>query len=393
METRALFLTPEAPYPATGGGALRSASLVEYFGRRYALDVIVFREPGAPDPASYIPRHLVRDVLVLDLPWHSRRPAARLGRNLRRLVRGVPPLNDRFAGFGSAVADYLRGRRYRLSVIEHFWCAPYWERVAPSSETVVLDLHNVESVLMARYAAAESWPTAQIFRRFQRSALALERRWLPCFDLLLAASDRDAETLRGISPQSRVHVYPNALPLVAEPAVREEHVLAFSGNFDYRPNADAVRHFYRRMWPLLRREWPDLVWRLIGKHPETVKRYLGSDPGVQVLGPPDDAVAALAAAKVVVVPLRAASGTRVKILEAWAAGRPVVSTTVGAEGLPAKDGEHLLLANTPPQFVRAVSVLLESADMRRRLGSAGRLLYERGFTWEAAWSRLAETIL
>jgi polysaccharide biosynthesis protein PslH len=132
-----------------------------------------------------------------------------------------------------------------------------------------------------------------------------------------------------------------------------------------------------------------LVWRLIGKNPEAVSRHVRGDPRIQVVGPVDSAVEALAAVQVAVVPLRSGSGTRVKILEAWAASRPVVSTTLGAEGLPARDGENLILADEPGQFAAAVSALLESAALRKRLGSAGRHLYEREFTWDAAWLELA----
>ena len=394
METasipRALFLTPEAPYPVSGGGALRSASLLEYLGSRYAVDVIVFREPGAADPAGSIPGRLIREVRVLDLPHHSRAPLARVARNAGRLLRGTPPLNDRFSGFSAGMSDFLHGRRYDLAVIEHFWCAPYWEQIAPHAGTVVLDMHNLESVLMARSAETVSWPAACAFRRFAEASLELERQWLPRFSLLLAASNEDAERLRGIAPQSRTHVYPNAIPLVPEPAVPEEHVIAFSGNLEYDPNTDAVRYFRSRIWPLLRRRWPGLVWRLIGRNPEAIRRYIRGDPRIQVSGPLEDAVEALAAAQVAVVPLRAGSGTRVKILEAWAAGRPVVSTTLGAEGLSARDGEHLLLADTPEHFAEAVSSLLESVELRNSLGRAGRRLYEKEFTWESAWSKLAQ---
>jgi glycosyltransferase involved in cell wall biosynthesis len=185
-------------------------------------------------------------------------------------------------------------------------------------------------------------------------------------------------------------VYPNALPLVAEAEVREEHVIAFSGNLEYDPNVDAVRYFRGRIWPQLRSRWPKLVWRLIGKNPRAVARFLRGDSRIQLTGPVENAVGALAAAQVAIVPLRAGSGTRVKILEAWAASRPVVSTTLGAEGLQSTDGEHLILAEGPEEFAAAVTRLLESEELRKRLGRAGRRLYERNFTWEAAWSRLAE---
>jgi glycosyltransferase involved in cell wall biosynthesis len=108
------------------------------------------------------------------------------------------------------------------------------------------------------------------------------------------------------------------------------------------------------------------------------------------VGPVDDAIPLLAAAKVCVVPLLSGSGTRFKILEAWAAGRAVVSTTLGAEGLGARDGEHLLLADDPDAFAQAVLRLWNDPALRSRLGDAGRALYDQRFTWPAAWRRLDE---
>jgi glycosyltransferase involved in cell wall biosynthesis len=385
-----LFLAPEAPYPAAGGGALRSASFVQYLAGRYRLDLIVFREPGSPDPASLVPRGLFGDVLVLDLARHSRTKLARLARNLDRARRGAPPLADRFSGFGPSIAAFVRDKHYQLAVIEHLWCAPYWEQIAPRSETVALDAHNVESVLMERCAALESWLMRLLLRRFREAWLSLERRWLPRFDLILAASAPDAVALADLAPTTRICVYPNSLALAPQPEVEEQQAIVFTGNFEYPPNRDAVQYFHGRIWPLLRKRHPDLVWRLAGSNAEAVAGFLRHDPRIQILGPVEDAVVELARARVAIVPLRAGSGTRFKILEAWAAGRAVVSTMIGAEGLGAVDGEHLLLADTPERFADAVSALLESADLRRRVGNAGRCLYEERFTWESAWASLIE---
>jgi glycosyltransferase involved in cell wall biosynthesis len=377
----ALFVAPEAPYPPQGGGALRSASLLAYLAPRYGVDGIVFREPGAPQPAAMFPEGLLREICVIDLPYHSRRIAARAARNAERLLRRVPPLMDRFAGFGRQIADFLRGRSYDIAVVEHFWCAPYWEQIGPHCRRSVLDLHNIESVLHERCGLPH--------RLFWRACRRLERRWYPHYSCLLAASEADAAVARGISPASRVIVYPNAIPGAARPEAAEEDLIVFSGNLEYHPNISAVRFFRSQVWPRLRDRWPGLIWRLIGKNPQGVERYTRGDPRIQISGPVEDAIAELARGKVAVVPLLAGSGTRFKILQAWAAGRPVVSTTLGAEGLPVRDGENILLADDPAAFAGAVSVLLECAEKRRRIGSAGRLLLERDFTWEAAWRKLS----
>jgi glycosyltransferase involved in cell wall biosynthesis len=116
---------------------------------------------------------------------------------------------------------------------------------------------------------------------------------------------------------------------------------------------------------------------------------IGNDPRIRVIGPVEDAVAAIAAARVVVVPLRFGSGTRFKILEAWAAERAVVSTTIGAEGLGARDGEQLSIADDPARFRSAVQGLLDHPERARTLAVAGRALYLERFTWPVAWRRLA----
>jgi len=384
----ALFLSPEAPYPLAGGGALRSASLLHYLARTHHVDLLVFRQPGAPHPAESLPAGLVRRVFVMDLPSNGRSLAARAIRNSVRVARRVPPLVDRFSGFGGPISQALDGRRYDLGIVEHFWCAPYWEQLSKICTRMVLDLHNVESVLHARCAEAPGAPAAFAHRVFAEASLQLERSWLPRYSQILTTSAADAAQLRVIAPNVRITVYPNAIPLAPLPPALNENALVFSGNMEYHPNISAVRFFGGQVWPRLREQWPDLVWRLVGRNPAAVARYTSGDPRIQVVGPVENAVAELARARVAVAPILAGSGTRFKILEAWAAGLPVVSTTVGAEGLPALDGHNLLLADGAAAFAEAVTRLLKCSSLRQSLGSAGRLLLEKEFTWDAAWKKL-----
>ena len=135
----------------------------------------------------------------------------------------------------------------------------------------------------------------------------------------------------------------------------------------------AVRFFFDRIWPELRARWPVLKWKIVGKHPMRDLSMVGGDPRIELTGFVEDAVGALATAKVAVVPVLAGSGTRVKILEAWAAGTAVVSTTLGAAGLGSRSGKHLLLADDPGSFAGAVSELLDFASRRAtQIGAAGR---------------------
>jgi glycosyltransferase involved in cell wall biosynthesis len=389
---RALFLSPESPYPSIGGGPLRSASLLEYLAHHFSVHAIVFRQDGDPDPARFIPAGKVEKLDVLELPRHSKSALARAARNSMRMFRNRPPLFDRFSGFHDAIGKLVAGQQYDAAVIEHFWAAPYVEQLRPHSKPVILDLHNIESLWHRSLADLEHGARALALRRFATSSVALERQWLPKFDHLLVTSAEDAAAVHEMAPAAGVTVYPNALPEIPLPLRMEREEIVFSGNLEYTPNILAVRFFHDRIWPGLRSRWPVLKWKIVGKHPEAIQAIVRDDPRIQLTGFVEDAVAALATAKVALVPVLAGSGTRVKILEAWAAGTAVVSTTLGAAGLGCRSGEHLLLVDDPGSFADAVSGLLASAAARSEIGSAGRKFFEERFTWPAAW-RTLETIL
>jgi hypothetical protein len=305
----------------------------------------VFRQPGAPDPGRQLPAGLVRRVWVVDLPAHSRSFSGPRGRNAnaggaRSAARWWT--GSRASGVRSERA--LEGRRYDIGIVEHFWCAPYagsrWPGLRPDGARSAQHRVGARPAVRGGGKRRASVGPSGICR----ASLKLERTWLPRFSEVLAASESDAERARAIAPGARVTVYPNALPRTPLPAGADEDAIVFSGNMEYHPNISAVRFFRREVWPLLRERWPGLVWRLIGKNPEAVRQVhfrRCAHPGTGAGGRCHPGTGAR---QVAVVPVLAGSGTRLKILEAWAAGLPVVSTTLGAEGLGARDGESLLLA-------------------------------------------------
>ncbi|MCU1334992.1 MAG: glycosyl transferase, group 1 [Bryobacterales bacterium] len=362
----ALFLTPEEPKIGFGGGGLRSASLLAYLQNKYTVQPVTF-----------------------SLRPHSRSVAARVWRNTIRLAQGRPPLFDRYSGYEHQLSAAIRGR-YAVGVVEHFWCASYAPVLRTCCDRLVLDLHNIESQLARTHARAARWPASWASERFAESYQRLERRWLSQYDVILAASEDDRRRIwhRDVNPDIRV--FPNALPEIPRPHVAEADAIVFSGNLEYHPNVEAVRWFRARIWPRVRERAPAIEWRLLGSNPAAVAQFTGGDTRIRVVGPVNDAVEHLAEAKVCLAPLLSGSGTRFKILEAWAAGRAVVSTTLGAEGLDARAGEHLLLADNPDDFADAVLRLWNDPALRAQLGDAGRALYEERFTWPAAWRKLEE---
>jgi glycosyltransferase involved in cell wall biosynthesis len=372
---RALFLSPEAPYPPVGGGAMRSAALLDYLSRRFAVDVVTFAD-GVPGAAK------------IELPVHSRSSAARAWRNVRRFVVGRPPLLDRYSGFERELRATV-GDRYDVAVVEHFWCAPYADVLRPIARRLILDLHNTESALARTVAACEKWPEAVLHRRFASCYERMERDWLPRFDAVLTTSEREATWVRACG--GHAVVYPNTIPLCPAPDTARENAVVFTGNLEYHPNISAVRWFAREIWPAIRARRPDVEWRVVGKNPWAVAGELRGVKGAVLVGPVEDAVRELARAKVAAVPILAGSGTRFKILEAWCAGTAVVSTSLGAEGLECADGRDLVLADRPGEFAAAVVRLLDNPDQRSRLEASGRLLLERLYTVEAGWRALDQS--
>ncbi len=386
---KALIILPEAAYPVAGGGPLRTACILEFLTTHFDLDAIHFRLSGDPDPFVHYPDGMIARRTIIDLPLHSKAFFPRLFRNLLRGLRGLPPLMDRFSGQNKPIAAFLHGQHYDLAWCEHFWTAPYAPLLRPHANRLILDLHNIESeyfrlaTLVAK--PSESW----LWRRFHQVALEAERRLIPQFDTTLTTSQTDASRIQHAQPQ-QVAVIPNTIPFQAPLPVQPAHSIAFSGNFAYAPNFEGMRWFAKFVWPRLFLTHPALSLRVIGKEAELVRPLFTSLERVDIVGPVANAVEEIAKSKIAVAPLLVGSGTRLKILEAWAAGAAVVSTPIGAEGLDAQPGVHLEIADTPQNFALHIGELLQNETKRRKIVHAARNLLEDRFTWPRAHNLLAE---
>lgn len=389
MKSPALILCPEPPYPLNGGGALRSAALLQYLAEHYTVDAIFFREFGGKDPSANVPAGLIQRSVTIDLPVHSKATVPRAARNLRRCLAGVPPLVDRFSGREHQMLSFLNGEHYELSVMEHSWCMPYLPMLRAVSKRCVLDLHNIESILHSRCAESEPSLQAAVHKHFAAASRALEQKWFPSFDLLLTTSDTDQASAFAISPRARVANYPNTIPWRDRPVATALPRLVFSANFEYHPNRTAVAWFVRNVWPTVKNHHPDLELLLTGRNEAAVRPIIEGQKSIVCTGEVDDTFPYVAASRIALAPLQSGSGTRLKILEAFAAGVPVVSTPIGAEGLPVHHGQHLLLAADAEAFATAISTLLSSHDASKSLSDAARLLFEEEFTWQAGWRVLS----
>lgn len=225
-----------------------------------------------------------------------------------------------------------------------------------------------------------------------------ERQQARSFDMSITVSEDDARALREIAPRAKTVVVPNGVDTNyfdnATPDGEEPQSLVFTGSMSYQPNVEAMTYFTQRIYPHILQMCPSVRLYIVGRSPAPEIEALGvQHPGrVFVTGTVDDVRPFLRRAAVVVVPLRNGGGTRLKILEALAMHKPVVSTTVGAEGLAVIDKKHILIADDDQQFADSVVSLVKDSAKRQRLGEAGRRLVEARYDWrhiapllEAAW--------
>lgn len=257
----------------------------------------------------------------------------------------------------------------------------------------VLTVQNVTAAYYARRASTGGWLQGVAYTT---EAWRADRYISPRFARyarLIAMSEADAELLRART-NTEIDVVPNGAVIgpVLAPVGGQATVL-FTGTMSHPPNREGIVWFHTAVWPQVRRELPDVRLVIVGRHPHTdVLALADSDPSVQVAGEVPDLTPYFAAATVVVAPLHSGSGTRLKILDAFAAGRAVVATSVGAEGLETKDGEHLAIANDAAGFAAATLRLLTDSSLREDIAAGGRQLAEARYDWGSLGTRLGEIL-
>jgi glycosyltransferase involved in cell wall biosynthesis len=203
-------------------------------------------------------------------------------------------------------------------------------------------------------------------------------------DLTVAVSGADRALLAELAPRARLREIPTGVDtayFAPDETPEVPNRLVFTGAMDWYPNEDAIIHFMDAILPAIRRDVPDVAVTVVGRNPTPRLRVAAARAGVRVTGTVRDVRPYVAEASVYVVPLRVGGGTRLKIFEALAMGKAVVSTSVGAEGLPLVPGEHYLRADDPQAFARAVTALLADPFRRKFLGSAGRQLVTARYAW------------
>lgn len=378
---RILVTLADRPWPADGGKRRRAAAALRSLTASDAVVDVVVVAPDGP-PTQFLP------------PDADVRHAALIDPRLRRRAAGLIACGLRAVPWQVGVPRWGRVRRELRSwtaegydvvwfgYLDHALSLP---RVARGAR-VVIDLDDVETVKARAFLGLppQDLATGRAKRLQRRLELPLweraQRRALRQADVVVVCSELDRNRL---GAAANVHVVPNGYPALGTQVRRatppgDVATVLLVGTYHYAPNVDAALFAATHVLPALRRRVPDARLRIVGRGAEHLPAAVSAAPGVDVVGPVDDVTPELQRANVALVPIRYGGGTRVKILEAWAHGVPVVSTPLGAEGLDARDGEHLVLGKEADALAEACARVLADPAAADQLSRAGhRLLLER----------------
>ena len=447
---RVLYFAPKECWPPNTGARLRNYYLARELAREARVVFLGFGEDGAgrrEETAASADRHwekpaaFTRSVVsplvggaapcerVITVPRERDYTLSKLAGGL--LGRApLPVLNYTTAPMAQELAHLLTEQRFDIVHMESIHLISYLPviRTASSRPLVICDWHNLESEVMRRYSRYSPSLARRLYARITAHRLtSLSRRALSLFDAHLVVSERDRDQLLELSPEARVFVIENGVDTTfhsdaelqrayqeschrlrdVDDAVDDSgpgsegihlppprrHRVLFVGSMDYHANVDAAVHFAREYWPGIYRQRPELTFTIVGRYPRPEVSALAHLPGIQVTGTVADVRPYYCEALAEVVPLRVGGGSRLKILEAMAAGVPVISTRLGAEGLGVKDGETIVLAETGDGFCRALCDLADNETAWRRQMDAARLLVRARYDWLAIGDALREAHL
>jgi polysaccharide biosynthesis protein PslH len=386
---RILWVKAGKLLPVDTGGKIRSFNILRHLARSHKVTLISYY--GGRRDAEY------ETEIVRLLPGTQTIYTAALDANalaqtidyLRRILQSAPFAVSKFThpAVQRAVTSALDNSNHDIAVCDFLSASLNFPAVLPIPTT--LFQHNVESSLWRRLATTESsLPRRFAYKIEAGKMVKYERNVLRKFHHVIAVSEYDRQQMLAMEPSVRITVVPTGVDTekytVAPPSKSDSPKIVFLGSMDWEPNIDAVSYFCREVFPLIRARCPSAIFQIVGRNPHLSVKQLASDC-VEVTGTVPSVAEYLREATVVVVPLRAGGGTRLKIFEAMATGKAVISTTIGAEGLSVESGRDLILVDDAEGFANATILILTDPMLRRRYEEAAARLAA-----QYDWSKIAQ---
>ncbi|CAM3784344.1 glycosyltransferase family 4 protein [Alicyclobacillus pomorum] len=380
-----LVVTPEVPYPLNNGGRLRVYHLVRclvYSGH----DVTVITYGSGPSSLKCDWFGSDRAFRLVQVPKPSR--LVRIFSFLRALGSGVP---YRFAFYSTGAMR--KAVRRLLNNGQDLCLVEYLAMVCNVSFRgrcqYVIDTHNVE---YRRAEQAFSRKPSLLARLYVAHVKRYEARKLNIADCVLACSETDAGYFKSLTTRAPIHVVPNGVDVqfygTRYKTESTHKTVLFVGSLDYRPNIEGLQWFINEIWPKVMSHYPEAEFHIVGRSPKEEVTMWNMRSGVKIYADVPDVREYLQTASIVVVPLKSGSGTRLKILEAMASRKPIISTTIGAEGINCTHGKNIVLADNSDAFVEAILRLFADAEYRSRIAEEAWRLVSKEYDWRSVGEEL-----
>ncbi len=380
------------PYPPNKGEKIRAFHILRHLAQRHRIYLGCFVD----DPRDW--RHVGElQALCAETHFEPLNPTrATIRAALGFLKRSsLSPAYFYKRQFEHWVGDMVNEHKPEAAVIYSSVMAQYLTGHLSQFTTVVLDFVDMDSEKWRQYAQTKAWPMSWVYRREATKLLAYDRQWAQLASSCTFVSEAEAQLFRNAAPElaGKTHAIANGVDSEfftpdAVPAFDtdcQDPLVVFTGTMDYWPNEDAAIWFANDILPKVRQTYPKTRFYIVGAHPSRDVRSLATLEGVEVTGPVDDVRPYLVRADVVVVPMRLARGIQNKVLEGMAMGKPVVTTPEGLEGIEARPGEHLLVAEGADAFVEAILVAVQPMA-GQKLGRAARQRVIEGYDWTSKLS-------
>ena len=386
---KTLFLSPTVPFPLTDGGRIRVFNLLKQIAEK--SDVTLLALETQPTDAEGVAQLQQLGLQVHLVPNAPTLPRVSFRTLVNAFLKRQPITVARYdlPVYRQKFRELVATENFDLVHYEMFHTAQFQTEVDLPS---VLSQQNVDSAIWRRLCGETANPFYKFAYWTQQLAFQRYERVLsPKFDAVTCTSDIDAAVFQRHCAADTIEIIPNGVDVTHyQPDFTSEAPahLIYIGSMDWYPNEDAVAFFADEVLPGIQDKVPDVQFSIVGGNPSARVQRLTEREGVVVTGRVPEIKPYFAEATVFVVPLRIGSGTRLKILEALAMGKAIVSTSVGAEGLDLKDGEEIFIADEPTAFADAVTQLLTDASLRRRIGENGRARVERDYDWRSIGEKL-----
>ena len=391
-----LWLKTELLHPVDKGGKIRTYHLLKHLKADHHITYLTLDDGAAPPDAAASASEYCHDLIRIPHLTRAKFSAGFYAELALNMASSLPYAIRKYKSDAMTLAITEATPKDRFDVVICDFLAPAVNLPRDLQTPVVLFQHNVEAEIWRRHYEVQQNPAKRLYLYRQwRKMQCFERDACRSVDSVIAVSEADAEMMERDYGVAKVYDIPTGVDVdflkPSNSTSARPNSLVFTGSMDWLPNEDAMRYFIDYILPIVKQRIPEVHLTIVGRNPyPSLVELAQRDPALTVTGRVDDVRRYIEDAVAFIVPIRIGGGTRLKIYEAMAMEKPVISTTIGAEGLPVHDGAQLLIADDPKTFAEAVVKVLSDAEFATRLGTDAAQLVRQNFGWPGVAATFAD---